>query len=357
MALVALWAAMRLIERPSWGRCATAGAALAALLYTHYLPGLAVAGALAVAGLLYREKLAAAALGLAGVAYLPWAAVLAESVAKAADQSVYLLTGSWLREIPLRAGYAFAGLFLGEQYVAASFAAAAAVGAAVLWALGRGWLRAPRLEGTALAAAGLIGFVGVSKWVSFPFMPGRLLWLLPWLTALAVGGMLAARPAWARAGLAGWLALMAVGQALYVRQEGFLNKGYLIPFEQIAGEVRGGLVLADGTNCDPSPLRARVQAERYIAISSKRDVEAALARAQDFPGTVWHVRAARDVTAARIQDALDRRLEQAGFVREETPLLPYSALDRWLLRFAGDPDPPKHHALVLAFRRPMRDDR
>jgi hypothetical protein len=149
---------------------------------------------------------------------------------------------------------------------------------------------------------------------------------------------------------------MAAGQGLYFQETGFLSKGYLIPFDKIAARTSDGLVLADATNCDPSPLRAALPGARYLAIASQRDAKTAQAAARDAT-VVWHVRASRDVTPQRIQDHIDQALEQAGFEKSVSRLLPYSALDRFLLRAAGDPDPPTHHLLVLEFRRPMRDTR
>jgi hypothetical protein len=315
---------------------------------------LAVAAALAAAGLLYRQKLVAAALAITGAAYLPWAAVLAQGVMRAAHKSVYALTGSGVHELPVQAGYAFAGLFLGEAYIPVTFALAIATGAFLLWALARGWLSEASTTRLLLGAATVIGFIGAAKWVSFPFLPARLLWLLPWLIPLVIAG--ANGKTWGRAGLAAWLALMTAGQALYVQQTGFLNKGYLIPFEGIAAQASEGLVLADATNCDPSPLRAALSGERFFAIANEQDAKTALAATRDAT-VVWRVRAARDVTPQHIQNAVDLALDQAGFQASVSRLLPYSALDRFLLRVAGDPDPPTHHLLVLELRRPMRDTR
>ena len=359
LAVVALYFAKKLLEGPTGRRALTAGVTLAALLYTHYLPGLAVAGALAVAGVAYRQKAAAGVIAFAGASYLPWSLVLAEGMARAAGKSVYTLTASWLTEIPLRAAYAFVGLFLGEAHLAVTFAIAVVMGMGVAIALMRGWLAADTPTRLLLGVALLLGFLGAAQWVSFPFMPARLLWLLPWLTAMAVAGAMAWPGKLGRAGLALWLTLLAAGQALYIQRTGFLNKGYLIPFDEIAEKIADGVVLADATNCDPSPLRARHAAPlRFFAVASEGDVDRAMAATREEE-LVWRVRASRDVTAERIQDSLDRELEAAGFLPSETRLLPYSDLDRFLLRAAGDPDPPTHHLLLLEFRQrsPLRETR
>jgi hypothetical protein len=356
LAVLALYAAMRLIEKPTRLKAIVAGIALAALLYTHYLPGLAVAGALAVAGVSSgRLKAAATAAGVAGLLYLPWAIVLAEGLARAADKTAYAITGSWLAELPVRAGYALLGLFAGEAHNTATFGFGAALSVGLFVACVRGWRDGAAAERLMLGAAALIGFFGAAKWVSFPFMPARLLWLLPWALALAVTGA----PRWPkpRFALGAWLALLAAGQVFYVRQDGFLNKGYLAPYAAIAREIRQSgaaddLVLADATNGDPSPLRAALAGGRFRRIENEADVAPAIDAALEGAGSIWHVRAARDVSPNLIQDEVDRRLEDAGFRKSVKPLLPYSTLDRLLLRAMGDPDPPRHYLLLLELERP-----
>jgi hypothetical protein len=352
LAALALFFAMRLIERPSWRRSVAAGVALAAVLYTHYLPGLAVAAALAVgAAVARRIGPAAVALATAGLVYTPWAAVLFEGIGRAANKSVYAIAGAWLAELPVRAAYTALGLFAGEAHTVATFCFAAVLCAGLAVAVWKGWRTVEHRW--LLATAALVGFLGAAKWVSFPFMPARLLWLLPWLLTLAVAGVpRLPRP---RAWLAAWLALLAVGQVFYVQQRGFLNKGYLIGFEPIAAQVRAGdVVLADATNCDPAPLRAALRNADFHPIGRPEDVGPAVAAAVQAKGAVWRIRASRDVTPGRIQDEVDRRLEQAGFESEEKPLMPYSALDRLLLRAVGETDPPQHYLLWIRYER---DDR
>ena len=354
LAAVALYAAVRLLENPSRRRGMLAGLAMAALLYTHYLPGLSVAIATGVAALAMRRAPAAAiALGLGALLYLPWTVVLAEGLARAAAQSVYAITGSWLAELPVRAGYAAVGLFAGEAHTVPTFGLALLLCAGVAVALWSGWRAEPATRRWILVAAAAVGFVGAAKWVSFPFMPARLLWLLPWLLPLVVAGAL--RLPKLRVGLALWPGLLALGQVLYVLQIGFLNKGYLIPFEAIANRVGAGdLVLADATNCDPSPLRAALFVGRFRAIARAGDVNPAVDAVSRSHGSVWRVRASRDVSSSRIQDDLDRRLQAAGFSQSETAFLPYTRLDRMLLRAMGETDPPSHHLLLIEFKR---DDR
>ncbi len=352
LAVLTLYAAMRLLETPSKRRSLLAGLALAALLYTHYLPGLAVAAGLAAAALgMRRVAPAAKAIGAAALLYLPWALVLAEGLGRAAGKSPYAITGSWLAELPVRAGYAALGLFAGEAHTAFTFGWGLVLSAALCIALVRGWLREGAGLRVLVAVAALVGFAGAAKWVSFPFMPARLLWLLPWLLVLAVAGVQTLSPERARVWLGVWLGLAGAGQFFAAQQKGYLNKGYLIRFDEIARRASAGLVLADATSCDPSPLRAAVGSERFRAIAAPGDVDAAVGAAMAGGGTLWRVRAARDVTHDGLQDELDSRLEAAGFDTTTTPYLPYSELDRMLLRTMDVSNPPSHHLLLIRYER------
>ena len=352
LAVFALYAAMRLIAAPSRRRNLLAGCALAALLYTHYLPGLAVTAALGLAAVHARRLTAAgAALAVAVLAYAPWAVVLIEGIGRAANKDVYAISGYWFAELPVRAAYTALGLFAGEAHNLFTFGFAAALCLGLSAALWMGW-RAEQARWM-LGTAAAVGFLGAAQWVSFPFMPARLLWLLPWLALLAVAGALRLpRP---RIGLGAWLALLVLGQVFHAQQRGFLNKAYLIPFGQIAANISpGDVVLADATNCDPAPLRAALPAASYRAIAAEGDIEPALRFASKQRGIVWRVRASRDVTPERIQDQIDHRLREAGFRRSEQGLLPYSSLDLALLRVIGENHPPAHHLQLIRFERDAR---
>ncbi|MEZ5364508.1 MAG: hypothetical protein R2748_19790 [Bryobacterales bacterium] len=76
--------------------------------------------------------------------------------------------------------------------------------------LALGWRREPFARLFLLVAA-VVGFLGAAKWVSFPFMPARLLWLLPWLLMLVVSGAAEACASHASRSPLGWFCSVRSG--------------------------------------------------------------------------------------------------------------------------------------------------
>ena len=81
----------------------------------------------------------------------------------------------------------------------------------------------------AVLIAAMIGYVAVTRVVSFAFVPARLLFILPFYL------MLLTKRTWTFAALA---CLSVASLHSYYRQENFLNKGYLLPFDQIADIIQ-----------------------------------------------------------------------------------------------------------------------
>ena len=341
-----------------WLRTRRMGAALrfagleALLLYTHYLPGLAVGGAAFLLGLRKAPRQTALAGALVAAAYLPWLGALWSSLGKAAAHEAYSLTGAGVMEHAVRMAYLGLSFSVGEavslwQAIAGGVLALLLAGLYV-WAL----RVEPDVRRSLAALAAVAAYLGASQWVSFPFLPARLLFVLPfalWAAAWAAGRR-------SRLGLATTAALVVTslaGQAMYWRQDGFLNKGYLIPYGEIAAGIAAGdpdrtLTLADAFNGDPKPLRAALPPTHTVleAVGPEfpRLVEAALA--QRRPARIWYVRAARDVSPGRLHAQVERLLAERYTLAERRLYLPYSALDRAaLLRLSGEP-PPSHHFQV-----------
>jgi hypothetical protein len=104
-----------------------------------------------------------------------------------------------------------------------------------------------------LAAA--IAYIGAGRWVSLAFVPARLLFVLPFYL------MLLARRSWIPLALAClWIGALCS----YFHKEHFLNKGYLLPFDQIADIIqrdsgdRPAQLIVDAPGLDVSPLTRRL---------------------------------------------------------------------------------------------------
>jgi hypothetical protein len=187
LAVSFLWRWMREPSRIA-RRALPAFAAAVLLLYTHYLPGIAI---LAGFSLVAWRRLGVARVALFGAAaaaaYAPWLVTLAEALRAwgeaAAFQSHYALNRSPSVEQLLKMAAAAVSLTIGESFSVFSLALVP-VALLLVWRGCR--VRRPLLPFLLLAAA--IGYAGAARWVAWPFVAARLLWLLPFVAAaLAIG--------------------------------------------------------------------------------------------------------------------------------------------------------------------------
>ena len=262
-AIVAAAMLVRFAEKSTRRNAALLALALLAALYTHYVAGIALI-ATANLTLFYRRRWRPAlAIDCAiAIGYLPWIWRLAASLASwGANSRNYTLTGSRMLEVPVKFAYWSMSFVMGEAVPDAVLVLGALLLpllAAVAW---QGARRTPELAWLA-AALGAIGFIGVARWVSYPFVPARMLFVLPFFLLLVAHG--AARgadgpPRWGNPAVAAMLLLSLSGVWCYFHKTGFRNKQYPMPIQEIAGRIlrdsRAGdsAILVDSTNSDPTP--------------------------------------------------------------------------------------------------------
>ncbi|MDA1235846.1 MAG: hypothetical protein O3A53_13730, partial [Acidobacteria bacterium] len=174
LAVLVLALAVRASERSTIRRSAVLGLTIAALLYTHYLPGIAigVVAIVAVARNSWRTAIGVALFAL--VAYLPWLPILVDGLGQAVSRDVYRLAPGVPAELALRLGYWFVAFSFGEAQAWITLGCAVAISPLLLFMLFRG-ARAPE---AAYVRYGLlaapIGLLGTWRWVAFAFTPARL---------------------------------------------------------------------------------------------------------------------------------------------------------------------------------------
>ncbi len=353
LAALAIEAAARWLDPRKTGSAVRFGLAEALLLYTHYLPGLAVGAAVGLLGLRRAPRQTLAVGGLVALLYLPWIAVLGSSLGKAAVREAYSLSGNSVVETALRLAFAGVSFTVGEAVntplVAAAVILAPAALTLTVWA---GWKHAD-VRWKLAALTGVVAYLGAAQWVSYPFVPARLLFLLPFLLA---GVSLAAadrgRLAVVVAAALGVSAL--AGQTLYRQQEGFLNKGYMIPYGEIADRIARetgpgeAIVLVDAFNGDPKPLRAALSpAYAVIEATGALFPDQVLVRIRfGRPPVVWYARSTRDVSPSGVHARTEQGLRQ-GYAEERTCFLPYSDFERRMLSaLSGSAAPDCHFQLA-----------
>ena len=323
------------------------------LLYTHYVPGLAVAGATAAVGVWRRPWRHVAALAAIALLYSPWIGRLARSATLVAETGPQRTAPSWLADHALKLGYAFVSFHFGETAPLWALEAALVLTPLILLAWRRAWTLAEPLS--LPLPAGAIGYVIAASWVSFAFVGARLLFLLPFYYLFLVRGLDGWRPG--RFAYAGLLLVAVASLSSYYRRQDFLNKGYLVDYDALTQLVQQGsqgsraLVLLDPSLAGagfalhgPYTPAVRIlasEAERQRALG---DID------RDQPPLVWYLHYTRESpeAAGRFAHALEPHYEiqRHGFV-------PYTALDRRVMEWLGIHPPPEYVVDVLEFRRKL----
>ena len=366
LASVALAAGGRFAARSTPSALLTYVAAAAVLFSTHYLPGVAVVGGV-LAAMAWRALAAPRASAvwaallppiLVGLALTPGLARFATAVGQLAQHSGYHLIGR-AGDVGLALAFTALSFSVGETLWPWMLVGAALLAPLVVAMLLRGLRPAPAWLGIVVPAA-VIGFVGAQQWVSYAFVPARLLFLLPFCLLLFVRG------AQRHGGLgtvacAAAVLLSLAGIAAYFGQVDFLNKAYCVPSEAIAERILSGsadgrvTVILDHHSSDFSAVAARLPRDaRVVDVIDGPSAARAVGLAGE-PGLrqAWFVHSTHDVSAAQwnamVRDAFSARLP----VRR-TELVPYTDVDRWLMRLAGWPIRPRHAVEVLEFGGPGR---
>ena len=353
VALVAIRYAVDWLREPENRRAEAGFAAFSALLlYLHYLPGLAVLASTTALGLWRGEWRRLRALGWIGLLYLPWIVTLVRTAGRVAEAEPYRVGGNWMLENALKLGYAFVAFQFGETVPVWAWAAALALLPAIGAALWRAWRRSAHAPTLFLALAG-VGYFVAASWVSFAFVGARLLFLLPFYYLFLVRGLDMTRPVGVLT-MVGLLAVAVGGLGSYYRKQDFLNKGYLVDFDQIGRDVlaqtagESAYVLLDRF-CSSAGYTLHGPSVQYLkTVTNAADLREALdGIARDWPARVWHVRYTRQ---AAVPDHLEPRLARDYQVVRHG-YVPYSTLDRAAMRLIGFAAQPAYVVEAVEFRR------
>lgn len=357
IALIAFAAALRWIENPrSVFRMAAYAAGAAALLYTHYLPGLALIAAASFAfasRAMVAPRLRAAPLfgsvGLVAILYAPSLPSLADAIDEWMRYPAIPDTSVLIDQI-IRLAWWFVSFSFGETLSLAEILIGVILSPIVVWAVITAARRHREWLGM-IALAGAIAYIGVSRWTGYPFTPARVLFLLPFfliLVADGIGGMRLARAA------TGVLVLAyALGDYSYFARTGFLNKEYCVPYSRIAETINadsppGSILVTNGYDTFAEPLLPRLKPEvRVIALDD--DTVGEVKRAIGGPApVVWFFCRSHDESPGRVATDL---IAEAGRARPATlyGYLPYSALERRILTWLRGPEQPAYSYLLWRF--------
>ena len=358
IALIAAAFILRFTEQRSWQTGAGLAASLTAGLYTHYVPGLALLATANIA--LLRKRRFRDAIGidaLVALSYLPWIARLAASLGSwGARTQTYMVTGAMLWEIPAKLAFWAVSFVMGEAVPDVVLV----LGGLVMLLAGVLALAGARREREVVwiaAPAAVIGFIGVARWVSYPFIPARMLFVFPFFLLLFLTGAVAHRRVGALA-VTSMLALSVSGVWCYFHKTDFRNKEYAVPIQEIAAHIRqsstaaDSAILVDSANSDPSAMEYALGPARPFLETGDPAAAAAVARllAEPQVQTIWFLRSTHDISAAQVDAQFEQRLRAAMAVTVH-PYETFTPLETWLMRTMGMRDPPAWAQELLEFRR------
>ena len=339
--VVVAWAARRWSQEfASWKRLLIWSGSLAALLYTHYVPGIAAwvgANLLLFGSARARPSRLLAGNAIVLAAYLPWLLTLASVLAVwRAKPGLLLLTRNSLLESGVKLAYWVFSFFYGEAIPVWMLPVTALLAVPVLWLLWTG-ARAARMWMFPVAATALIGFAGVAGWVTYAFGPARLLFLLPLaMLAIAAGAYHNPRAGTVIAGAL--LAANVVGIGSYFQARDLLNIGYLAPMDRIARSIAANsfpadtIVLVDGPNLSGVVLEYDLPGFSTRQIFTEQDAESAWRDiASPAIRHVWLLRNPRDVTPGRVLEQLESELRKS-FSSRLHPYTYFSPTHKALMR-------------------------
>lgn len=348
--LLSVGLAQRWMRKPrSWLAACGAFAAMLGLLYTHYVPGVAVlAGFTLISWRLIGAWRAVLFLLSIGAGYFPWLITLTGAIQRWQEAgsyaSSYNLTGNPVLEQLVKISFGVVSLTIGESFLLVSLVLVPVMVVFAVW--GMRSVRFSRQLTAMLGIAAGVGYFGVARWASYPFIPARLLWLLPFLSmAIAVGMDHVRRPP-VRHGIVLAMLLSYVSSGvLYFRRENFLNLGYTAPLPEIAATIndksqRGDLILLDYYNSDSQALEMYLSGRTPVVVIEKSNVAAAR-RAIRSAGTIWIVRNTRDISPGELTSRLQSEA-CAGRREQDDFLEPYAHWQEVALKLVGFDPPPTH---------------
>jgi len=332
-------------RRRYWLACA---ACLAALFYVHYLPAmglsLAFSGVIVYLAIRRKQPQFLLALGAVTVAttllFLPWILHLAETIGMVANDKPYLASGARSHEHLLRLAYTAVSFAYGETLSLAAVCAGALLAPLLAWLAWRGVHPSPKWL-PLVAVAAVCAYFGAVNSVSYSFIPARLSFVYPFFLLLLAGGA-EYRPKAGAAIMGLWLLLAPFTLYSYYTGANFLNKGYVIPYQQIAGSIAARshpertLVLLDCYGTDSSIFRQCLRGHAQVAMLHDEQLiaRAKTSLANGSLDTVWLLRAGHDASPAHINDAAERELSRTLDAHRHL-FVPYSAMDRLMMSVLG----------------------
>ena len=360
LASVAIYTALQWAEQPqNRKRFLAYVGSNTALLYTHYLSGLAVAAAVCMMFLIKKRfTLAAAQVGLLAVLYSPWISTLVSVL-----RSWHWIGipypyegGSVVSDQIVRLAYLFVSFSFGETFSTASLLLSVVLAPVVIYALWRTIRTRPAWLPIVLVATA-ITWIGVSRFQQFVFMPTHLLFVLPFFLILIVRQMNLLV-------FAAFLALYAGADYAYFSKSGFLVKPYATPYQEMADVIRersrgqNATVAVVPYGVFSQPLLNRLgDSIRVVFLDHESAAREVLEAARTGPSgssaiLLW--RRTSDVSPGAFVTKLEQELSVGREVWHRE-FVAYSLPERWARRLLRGPGQPEYYYRLSEFRTTNSD--
>jgi Dolichyl-phosphate-mannose-protein mannosyltransferase len=353
LASLAIYTALQWAEQPrNWKWLLAYVGSSAALLYTHYLSGLAVAAAVCVTFLLKKRfSLAAVQVALLGLLYAPWAPTLGSSLGRWIGAPHSYEGGNVIFDQIVRFAYLFMSFSFGETVSTVSLLLSIALIPFVIYALWRTVGTRPPWLPTVLVATG-IAWIGVSRFEPFVFMPNHLIFVLPFFLFLIVRQI---NPM----AFAALLVLYAGADYAYFAGSGFLVKPYATPYEEMADTIRNRargrntIVAVDPWGSFVQPLLNGLGDSVRVTLlsdeASAREVLTAARSGSLGPSAILLWRRTSDVSPVSFVTKLEQDLS-VGHEVWRREFIAYSLPERWARRLLRGPGQPEYYYRLSEFR-------
>jgi hypothetical protein len=355
LASLVIYTAPQWAEQPrNWKRLLAYVGSSAALLYTHYLSGLAVAAAVCVTFLIKKRfTLAATQVALLAVLYAPWVPTLGSVLRRWNWIGIPwpYEGGNVISDQIVRLAYLFVSFSFGETLSAVSLFLIVALTPVVIYALWRGVGTRPAWLPIVLMVTG-IAWIGASRFEQFVFMPNHLLFVLPFFLILILRQM-------NRLAFAALLVLYAGADYAYFTRSGFLVKPYAAPYKEMANVIRdrsrgqNAIVAVDPFGAFSQPLLSRLGDSVPVIVlddeASGHEVLEAARSGSSGPTAILLWRRTSDVSPGGFVTKLEQDLSVGHEVRHHE-FVAYSLPERWARRLLRGPGQPEYYYRVSEFR-------
>jgi len=353
LASLAIYTAPRWAEQPrNWKRLLAYIGSSAALLYTHYLSGLAVAVGVCVTFLLEKRfRLAAVQVALLAVLYAPWVPTLVSALGRWTGTSQSYEGGNVITDQIVRLAYLFVSFSFGETLSTMSLLLSVALTPVVIYALWRGVGTRPTWLPIVLVVTG-IAWIGASRFEQFVFMPAQLLFVLPFFLILILRQL---NPL----AFAALLVLYGGADYAYFTRSGFLVKPYATPYREMADVILDGsrgqnaIVAVEPYGAISHPLWSRLDDSVQVIFltdeASADEVLKADRSGPSAPSVIWLWRRTSDTSPGTFVTKLEQDLSAGRTVRHHE-FVAYSQPERWARRLLRGPGQPEYYYSLSEFR-------